>query len=67
MAAPDGLTPDYGRPYEATPLIVVTGIFLPLSVLTMGIRLYTRIIISSKVAFDDCKRTTARTRTKSLN
>ncbi|ETS75966.1 hypothetical protein PFICI_12910 [Pestalotiopsis fici W106-1] len=53
MAASDGQTPDQSHPYEAAPLIVITGIFLPLSVLTMAIRMYTRVIISSKVAFDD--------------
>lgn len=66
MAAPDGQTPDQSHLYEATPLIVITGIFLPLSVATMAIRMYTRVIISSKVAFDDCKQPTTKTYTKTF-
>ncbi|KAK9417635.1 hypothetical protein SUNI508_01392 [Seiridium unicorne] len=53
MAPPDGVTPNNENPYEATSLIAITGVFLPLSVITMVIRLYTRAIISGKVAFDD--------------
>lgn len=54
-APPPGVTPNPDEPHQATALVVVTGIFLPLAVISMAIRVYTRAIIVSKVAFDDCK------------
>lgn len=55
MAPPDGVIPNYENPYKATSLLVIVGIFLPLATVTMVIRMYTRAIISAKVAFDDCE------------
>ncbi|KAK8052513.1 hypothetical protein PG993_003898 [Apiospora rasikravindrae] len=52
-APPPGVTPDPDEPHQATALVVVTGIFLPLAVISMAIRMYTRAAIVRKVAFDD--------------
>ncbi|KAK7955918.1 uncharacterized protein PG986_005140, partial [Apiospora aurea] len=52
-APPPGVTPDPDEPHQATALVVVTGIFLPLAVISMAIRMYTRAAIVKKVAFDD--------------
>ena len=53
--APDGYTPDFNRPYDATALIACIGVFLPLAVITSAIRIYTRSRIVSELAIDDCK------------
>ena len=53
--APDGYTPDFGRPYDATALIACIGVFLPLAVITSAIRIYTRSRIVSELAIDDCE------------
>ncbi|KAI0131883.1 hypothetical protein BJ170DRAFT_679781 [Xylariales sp. AK1849] len=52
-APPDGVTPDPDAPYEATSLLTVIGVFLPLAVITTGVRLYTRMAIQGQIAFDD--------------
>ncbi|KAK8867636.1 hypothetical protein PGQ11_006214 [Apiospora arundinis] len=52
-APPFGVTRNPDEPHQATTLVVVTGIFLPLAVISMAIRTYTRAAIVRKVAFDD--------------
>lgn len=54
-APPDGVTRDVNQPYEATALIVVTAVTLPLATLLMGIRIYTRYFVTASVGVDDCK------------
>lgn len=54
-APPDGVERDVNQPYEATTLIVVTAVTLPLATLFVGIRLYTRYFITASVGVDDCK------------
>jgi hypothetical protein len=54
-AAPDGYTPDWNRPYEATALIACIWAFFPLAIATTAIRLYTRSQIVGNLAVDDCK------------
>ncbi|KAG4415497.1 hypothetical protein IFR04_011369 [Cadophora malorum] len=51
--APDGYTPDFNRPYDATALIACIGVFLALAVITSAIRIYTRSRIVSELAIDD--------------
>ncbi|KAH8681691.1 hypothetical protein BX600DRAFT_485513 [Xylariales sp. PMI_506] len=53
MAPPDGGAPDPDQQYQATSMIVIIAIFLPLAVVTVAIRTYTRAVISRKFAFDD--------------
>lgn len=54
-APPDGVARDVNPAYEATALIVVTAVTLPLATLFVGIRLYTRYFITASVGMDDCK------------
>ncbi|KAI1845900.1 hypothetical protein JX265_011204 [Neoarthrinium moseri] len=53
MAPPAGVTPNADKPYTASSLITIVGIFLPVATATMAIRIYTRAVISAKIAFDD--------------
>ncbi|KAK8128726.1 hypothetical protein PG984_009834 [Apiospora sp. TS-2023a] len=52
-APPKGITPNPDETHQANTLVVITGVFMPLAVITMAIRFYTRGFIIKKIAFDD--------------
>lgn len=52
---PQGIIPNSQAPYHATGLIVVICVFLPLAVVAVSIRTFTRSHIVGSFAVDDCK------------
>lgn len=52
---PEGVERNPNQSPDAAVLTVVTGIVFPLAAISMLIRMYARIVIIKKVAFDDCK------------
>lgn len=55
MDPPPGFERNPNEPYEATSLIVVISIFLPLAVITTGVRIYIRTMVAGGLAKDDCE------------
>lgn len=54
MEPPNGVLRNPDAPVHVTSIIVVVSVFLPLSAVAVGIRLYTRAKITGQVAVDDC-------------
>jgi hypothetical protein len=52
---PEGYDRDPDQRPEAAVLTIVTGVVFTLSTLSMIVRLYGRIVLIKKFAFDDCK------------
>ena len=52
---PEGIERDPDQKPEAAILTIVTGITFALSTFSIIIRLYGRIVLIKKFAFDDCK------------
>ena len=52
---PPGITPDSQAPYHAAGLVVVICVFLPLAVVAVAIRTFTRSQIIKLFAVDDCR------------
>lgn len=57
MNPPEGVLRDPGAPPDATALIAVISLLLPLAAVAVVIRLYTRARINLHVAVDDCMST----------
>ncbi|KAH8199312.1 hypothetical protein TruAng_006497 [Truncatella angustata] len=53
MDPPVGYIRNPGEPYEATSLITAISVFLPLAVITTGIRVYMRTTVAGGLAKDD--------------
>jgi hypothetical protein len=54
---PEGVERDPNQSPDANVLIVVTGITFAISTISMAIRMYARVILIKKFAFDDCELT----------
>jgi hypothetical protein len=54
---PEGVKRDPDQSPDANILIIVTGITFVISTISMAIRMYARVILIKKFAFDDCKLT----------
>lgn len=54
---PDGIERDPDQQPEAAVLTVITGITFALSTFSIITRLYGRIVLMKKFAFDDCRST----------
>ena len=53
---PDGVQSQFDHPRSlASSLIAVNATFLPLMIITVATRLYTRIFIANALGWDDCK------------
>lgn len=55
MEPPVGFERNPDEHFEATSLIVVISVFLPLAVITTGIRVYMRATVTGGLGKDDCK------------
>ncbi|KAH7014459.1 uncharacterized protein B0I36DRAFT_219008, partial [Microdochium trichocladiopsis] len=52
-APPQDAIPNRNAPYEASGLLGVIGVFLPITSVVIGIRIYSRVVLSGKFALDD--------------
>ena len=52
---PEGVERDPNQSPEANDMIIVTGLTFAISTISMAIRMYARVILIKKFAFDDCK------------
>lgn len=52
---PEGVERDPDQSPDANVLIVVTGITFVISTISIFIRMYARVVLIKKFAFDDCK------------
>lgn len=59
---PEGVERDPDQSPEANVLIIVTGITFAISTISMAIRMYARVVLIKKFAFDDCKLTRSKAR-----
>lgn len=54
---PEGVARDPDQTPNASVIIAVTAVVFPLATLSMFVRMYARIVLIKKVAFDDCEYT----------
>ena len=54
MDPPEGTERDPNQSPDAAVLTVITGVTFALATISMGVRLWARIAMIKKVAFDDC-------------
>lgn len=52
-ASPGELSPEYLYEYVGTKLIVIASIFIPLEVLFVALRTYSRSLVKSRMGVDD--------------
>lgn len=52
---PEGVAREPDQSPDASVIIAVTAIVFPLATISMFIRMYARIVLIKKVAFDDCE------------
>jgi hypothetical protein len=52
---PEGVERDPNQSPEADVLIIVTGVTFAISTISMAVRMYARVVLIKKFAFDDCK------------
>lgn len=52
---PPGVTPNIDAPYEASELLGVISFLLPIACVIMGVRVYSRAMLSGNFALDDCE------------
>ena len=56
VAPPPGAVSNFSDPKtQSTNLIILNTVFLPLMLIVVGIRLYSRAFLSHAVGWDDCK------------
>lgn len=52
---PDGVVSNFSDPpSQKKPIFIVNGVFIPLMVISVAIRIYTRKYISGSLGWDDC-------------
>lgn len=56
MMPPSGAIPNFENPYSLAPIgTIVIGVSLPLAIISVASRLYTRFCITHSIGADDCK------------